>query len=173
MVAQTPPALHVSVSPSKAGTGAKPRPVSLKLQIDGDITAKAIVVYFPKQLRITNAGLPQCDKTDEEIVAGACDRMKAGTGSVTIGGEPLALTPLVGTDDLIFKASDAVLHGKLSQAAGRYTAKMRVALPDAMQTLSAIKLSFKRTTLFASRGCPLPFKVTAGTRVLTAKASCT
>ena len=173
MVAQTPPALHVSVSPSKAGTEAKPRPVGLKLQIDGDITAAAIVVYFPKQLRITNAGLPQCDKNDDEIAAGDCNRMKAGTGSVTVGGEPLALTPLIGADDLIFRSSDAVLHGTLSQAAGRYTAKMRIALPEAMRTLSAVKLSFKRTTLFATRGCPLPFKVTAGKRVLTAKASCT
>src|SRR5262245_13654251 len=173
MVAQAPPALHVSVSPTKAGTGATPRPVALKLKIDGDITATAITIYFPKQLRITNAGLKQCDKSDDEIIAGACDGMKAGTGSVKIGGEPLPLTPFVGVKDLLFQASDAVLHGKLSQAAGRYTAKMRVAIPDPMQTFSDITLNFKKTTLFATRGCPLPFKVTVGPKVLIAKASCT
>ena len=167
MLAQTPPALHVSVSPVKAGG-----PVALKLRIDGDIVAAAIVLYFPRQLRVSTAGLPRCDKSDEEIAAGACDRKRVGTGRVSIGGEPLPMTPLIGGGGLIFQASDAVFHGKLSRASGRYSSKLRVPLLDPGPTLSDIRLSFKRSTLLTTRGCPLPFKVVAGSRVLTATASC-
>ena len=176
MVAQTPPALHVSVTPSRAGTEAKPRPVNLQLGIEGEIDAAAIVVYFPKRLRITNTGLPQCTESDQQIAAGACEGARAGSGSATAGGNPVALTPLIGADDLIFKGPETVLHGALSQASGRYTAKMRIALPEALRPLSSLVLSIGRTkgaaSLFATRGCPLPFKVKAGARILTAAAKC-
>jgi hypothetical protein len=168
MVAQTPPALHVSVAPAKAGGS-----VALKLRIDGDIAAAAIVLYFPRQLKVSTAGLPRCDKSDDEIAAGACDRKRLGTGSVKIGGEPLPMNPLMGRAGLIFQASDAVLHGKLSPATGRYGTKLRVPLLDPALTLSDIRLTFKRSTLFVTRACPLPFKLVAGSRVLTATASCT
>jgi hypothetical protein len=161
MVAQTPPALHVSVAPA------------LKLRIDGEIAAKAIVLYFPKALRVSTAGLPRCDKSDDEIAAGACDGKRIGSGRVTIGGEPLPLTPLIGAGGLIFQASDAVFHGKLSRASGRYGSKLRVPLLDPGPALSDIRLSFKRSSLFTTRGCPLPFKLVAGDLTLTATASCT
>ena len=176
MVAQTPPALHASVTPSKAGTEAKPRAAKLRLEIAGEIDAAAIVVYFPKRLRITNAGLPRCATSDDRIAAGACDRAKAGSGSATVADNPFALTPLVGAEDLIFKGDSTVLHGTLSHASGRYTAKMRIELPDAWRPLSSLELSLGRirraATLFATRGCPLPFKVKAGATVLTAAAKC-
>ena len=168
MLAPAPPALHVSVSPAKAGG-----PVALKLRIDGDIAAAAIVLYFPRRLRVSTAGLPRCDKSDDQIAAGACDRQRVGTGRVSIGGEPLPMTPLIGAGGLIFQASDAVFHGKLSRASGRYGTKLRVPLLDPGPVLSDIRLSFKRSTLFTTRGCPLPFKVVAGRQVLTATASCT
>jgi len=160
MVADAPPALHVSVSPT------------LKLRVDGEIAASALVLYFPKRLKVSTAGLPRCNKSDDEIVAGACDRLRVGTGSVKIGGEPLPLTPLIGPGGLIFRASDAVFHGKLSRASGRYGFKLRVPLLDPGPALSDIRLSFKRSTLFTTRGCPLPFKLVAGERVLTVTASC-
>ena len=172
MLAQTPPALEVSVTPAKVGTEAKPRPVKLALSLTGELDAAAVTVYFPKQLRITNSGLPQCDKDDAQVAAGACDDDKAGTGSITVAEQQLPLTPLVGAKDLIFKGGDTVLHGALSQAKGRYTAKMRIALPDPMRPFTALNLTMKRAGLFATRGCPLPFKVTAGSRILTAKARC-
>jgi hypothetical protein len=168
MAAQTPPALHVSVSPAKAGG-----PVALKLRIDGDIAAAAIVLYFPRRLRVSTAGLPRCAKSDDEIAAGACDRKRIGSGRVTIDGEPLAMTPLIGASGLIFQASDAVFHGKLSRGSGRYGTKLRVPLLDPGPALSDIRLSFKRSTLFTARGCPLPFKVVAGGLTLTTSASCT
>jgi hypothetical protein len=161
MVAQTPPALHVSVSPA------------LKLRIDGEISAAAIVLYFPRRLKVSTAGLPRCEKRDDEIAAGACDRLRVGTGSVRIGGERLPMTPFIGTGGLVFQASDAVFHGKLSRASGRYGTKLRVPLLDPGPTLSDIRLSFKRSSLFTTRGCPLPFKVVAGKLQLTATASCT
>jgi hypothetical protein len=99
--------------------------------------------------------------------------MKVGTGSAKIGGEPLPLTPLIGRTGLLFRASDAVLHGTLSRASGRYGTKLRVPLIDPSLPLSDIRLTFKRSTLFTKRGCPLPFKLVAGSRVLTATASCT
>src|SRR5262245_11553776 len=160
MVAETPPALHVSVSPA------------LKLRIDGDIAASALVLYFPKQLKVSTAGLPRCDKSDEEIAAGACDRKRIGTGSVKIGGERLPMTPFVGRGRLIFQASDAVFHGKLSLASGRYGMKLRVPLLNPGPTLSDIRISFKRSTLFTATGCPLPFKLVAGKQVLKSSASC-
>jgi hypothetical protein len=53
---------------------------------------------------------------------------------------------------------------------------MRIALPDALRPLSSLELSMERTkgaaSLFATRGCPLPFKVKAGARVLTAAERC-
>jgi hypothetical protein len=177
-----PPVLNVAVSPAKAGSQATPRPVGVTLTLLGQIDASSLVVYFPKQLRITNAGLPQCSLSDAKVASGGCADAEAGTGTAIGNGTVFSLTPLVGAKDLLFRLggqSSGVLHGKLSQASGPYTAKMRLALPQGMRPLTSLRLAIKRTaggaSLFSTRGCPLPFKVQlngAKTTTLTAKAAC-
>ncbi len=163
------PTLEVSVSPSRAGTEARPRPVKLRLTIDGGATASSVVVYFPRALRLSNSGLPQCSRSDEEILAGACRDAIAGTGTATVASAPerFEITPMVGATDLVFRVAGGdrlvVIHGKLSQASGRYTAKLRIALPDFLRAFDRLSLTMRlrrgANSLFATRGCGLPFRV--------------
>src|SRR5262245_60825343 len=83
---------------------------------------------------------------------GACERKRVGTGRVTIGGESLPLTPLIGRGGLIFQASDAVFHGKLSRASGRYGSKLRGPLLNPGPTLSDIH---RRSSSWRASRCSL------------------
>jgi hypothetical protein len=181
--ATPPPALVVAVSPAKAGTAAKPRPVQVQLAIAGATSATRVVVYFPSALRISNTGLPQCTLSDAKILQGGCQTAIAGSGAVTAAATPFQVTPLVGAKDLLFRVTGAtnakVLHGKLSGASGLYAAKLTIALPGFMRQLSQLsctmKLAHGSHTLFATRGCPsggLPFQVALGATKVNAKARC-
>ena len=66
------------------------------------------------------------------------------------------------------------LHVSVTPSKAGTEAKPRAAKP--LRPLSSLELSIERTkgaaSLFATRGCPLPFKVKAGARILTAAARC-
>ena len=160
-VAAPPPAFEVSVMPSTAGSEAKPKAARLKLSIDGkSVNARKLVVYFPQGIAISNKGI--------------ADGAKAGTGSITVDENP-ELTPSVTAAGLSFAAGDQVLDGVFSQASGRYTAKLRMKVPQPLRSLSALSLDLKANSLFATRGCPLPFRAELiGTKKteLTSEAAC-
>lgn len=173
MLAPPPPqaALKVSVSPPKAG-----KPVGVSMQIVGDVKASSITVFFPQALRISNTGLAQCASSDAQILAGACAQAVTGSGSMITSSGPFTVTPLVGAKDIGFivagGSQKVVLHGKLSQAAKPYTAKMRIALPAFLRSFDALSLDFKAHGLFATRGCGLGFKVQLGAKQLKSRARC-
>ena len=171
-----PAALEVSVTPAKAGSEAAPSPASLKIKLTGELSGQALTVFFPQGLRISNTGIPQCNKPEKLILRGGCAAVKAGTGTATTAdGDSIKLAPFVSASELLFKADKTVLHGTLSQATGAYTAKMRIKLPPPLRDLTSIELTLKlqrgNNSLFATRGCPLPFKVTLR-KTLTAEAPC-
>jgi hypothetical protein len=161
-VAAPPPALEVSVSPSTAGSEAKPKAARLKLSIDGkSANAREFVVYFPKGIAISNKGI--------------ADGTKAGAGSITVDEVPSELAPSVTATGLSFAAGDPTHDGVFSQASGRYTAKLRVKVPQPLRSFSALSLDLKAKSLFATRECPLPFRVEligAKKTVLMADAPC-
>ena len=184
--ATPPPALVVAVSPAKAGTAAKPRPVQVQLAISGAANASRVVVYFPKALRISNTGLPQCTVSDARILAGECTASVAGSGAAMAGSGPFQMTPLVSPTGLLFRVTGAsqkaVLHGAFGRASGQYAAKLQIALPGFLRQLSQLSFTMKLThragSLFATRGCSggkLPFRVDlrgSSTASLHASASC-
>jgi hypothetical protein len=171
-----PPALEVSVTPSKAGTEAAPHPVALKIKLTGELSGSTMTVFFPQGLRISNTGIPQCNKPEKLVLRGGCASVKAGSGTAeTKAGDTLKLTPFVSATELLFKANKTVLHGTLSQAPSPYTAKMSLKLPKPLRKLTSFELTLKlqrgSASLFATRACPLPFKVTFG-KTLTSEAPC-
>jgi hypothetical protein len=160
-----------SLSPSKAGTKAKPKAVKIKLQVTNDpaskTTAKSITITFPSTMKLSTKGLKQCTKSDDAILNGpttACKGSIAGSGSASALLNPNAptpaplsfkVTPIVGKNQLLFYleqtngAVKAVLHGKIS---GR---KLTIAIPDFLQqpapgTYSA--LNGLSTTMYLKKG---------------------
>jgi hypothetical protein len=132
--AQTP-APEVSgtatVSPSKAGTKAKPKSVKLKLSVtnsaESKTTAKQITITLPSTLKVSTKGLDQCKASDDDIIAGKCKKMVAGKGSANALVNPYAtdpakvqfkVTPIVGKNQILFlldsPTGPSVLHGKIS-----------------------------------------------------------
>jgi hypothetical protein len=181
--AQTPPSITAtaSLSPSKAGTKAKPKSEKLTLSVTNDpaskTTAKSITITIPSTLKLSTKGLKQCTKSDDAILAApttACRGSIAGSGTASAllnpnspSPAPLSfkVTPIVGKNQLLFYleqsggAVKAVLHGKIS---GK---KLTIAIPDFLQqpapgTYSALNglkttLSLKKGTnyLLSSTGC--------------------
>ena len=154
-----PPALTVSVSPKKAPS----RAARVKLAITDKATnAREVVVYFPQGIGISNAGI--------------ADGSKAGTGSITVDEQDADVTATVTAKGLAFAVGEEVLDGAFSQASGRYTAKLRVKVPQSLRGFSALSLDLKVKSLFAVRSCPLPFRVElvgAKKTVLSDEADCT
>jgi hypothetical protein len=132
--AQTP-APEVSgtatVTPSKAGTKAKPKAVKLKLSVtnsaESKTTAKQITITLPATLKVSTKGLDQCTASDDDIIAGKCKKMVAGKGSANALVNPFAtdpakvqfkVTPIVGKNQILFlldsPTGPSVLHGKIS-----------------------------------------------------------
>jgi hypothetical protein len=170
-----------SVSPTKAGTKAKPKASSVTVKVTNDpaskTTASKIAISFPSTLKLSTKGLPQCTKTDEQILAGpttACKGSIAGKGTASAilnptspTPAPLAfkVTPIVGKNEILFYleqspgAVKAVLHGKIS---GK---KLTITIPDFLQqpapgTYSALnglattmKLNKGKNALITSTGC--------------------
>jgi hypothetical protein len=153
-----PPALTVSVSPRRAPSSS----ARLKFAVtDKAANAREVVVYFPKGIAISNAGI--------------ADGAKAGTGSITVDEQDTDLAPTVTAKGLAFAAGEEILDGVFSQASGRYTAKLRVKVPQPLRAFTALSLNLKVKSLFSVRACPLPFRVDlvgAKKTVLTADAPC-
>ena len=136
--AQTaPPTIVVktSVSPSKAGTKHKAKAEKFSLTVtnnvnDSKATASQIKIQFPKTLKLSTKGLPQCTKSDDTLInqgTKVCKKSIAGTGESHVILNPYAsptnvtfkVTPLVGKNQMLYYISapaintTAVLHGKI------------------------------------------------------------
>jgi hypothetical protein len=169
--AQSAPSISVtaSVSPTKAGTKAKPKAEKFKLSVKNDpaskTTAKSIKITFPSTLKLSTKGLPQCTASDTKLLAGpakVCKSSIAGTGEANAVVNPFAttpaplkfkVTPVVGKNELLFvldsAIADAVLHGKIKGST------MTIAIPPFLQmpapgTYSAF--NDLTTTLFKTKG---------------------
>src|ERR1700759_3596900 len=81
--------VNTSVSPTKAGTKKKPGAEKFTITVTNNVdqskaTANSIKITFPKTLKLSTKGLPQCTKTDEAIVNGGpsvCKKSIAGSGT--------------------------------------------------------------------------------------------
>jgi hypothetical protein len=131
--------VNTSVSPSKAGTKKKPKAEKFTITVTNNVTeskatASSIKISFPKTLKLSTKGLPQCTKSDDAILAApktACKKSLAGSGTShvllgnTVSGPPFdggqiefKVTPIVGKNQMLYyitsPIAQAVLHGKLS-----------------------------------------------------------
>jgi hypothetical protein len=172
-----------SVSPTKAGTKSKPKSEKFTLTVKNDsaskTTASSIKIKFPSTLKLSTKGLPQCTKSDEDIISEtpqkACKASIAGKGSANAvvdpqGASPVpvkfTVTPLVGKNQLLFHlaaqgalTNKYVLHGKISGKTLTITITPDVqqpipglysALVDLTSTLSMKK---GKNYLISSTGC--------------------
>jgi hypothetical protein len=147
-LAQTPaPSIEATASgtPTKAGTKSKPKAVKFKLNVQNNpaskTTAKAIVVAFPKTIKVSTKGLTQCKASEDELLndIDVCKKSIAGSGKATALLNPFAttpaplnfdVTPVVGKNEVLFVlhgAADAVLHGKIKGS------KMTIAINPELQ----------------------------------------
>ena len=171
-IAQTPaPEVTVSakLSPSKAGTKAKPKSAKLKLAInnnkDSKTTAKQIKITLPKTVKLSTKGLDVCTASDDKLLEGpkkACPKAIVGKGTADAFVNPFAdspaplhftLTPLAGKNELIFvldsPVADAVLRAKIKGST------LTINIPDFLQmpapnTYSALEKI--ETTLSKKKG---------------------
>ena len=145
------------MSPSKAGTKARPKPVTFNLSVTNDpaskTTAKTIRVTLPSTLTRSTKGLTQCTVSDEEIrnsAGAACQHAKAGSGSANAtllsNGLNVAfkVQPFVGKNELLFyleatTGNKYVLHGKIN---GR-TMTIEIA-PDLQQPVPGLYAPSRR-----------------------------
>jgi hypothetical protein len=131
-----PPSLTVNakVTPSKSGTKKKPKATALDLTVTNNVdqakaTASQIKITLPSTLKLSTKGLPQCTKSDNDILntaAADCKASKAGSGTSDVIVNPYTtpakvtfqVTSLVGKNELLFYLTSpiakAVLHGKIS-----------------------------------------------------------
>jgi hypothetical protein len=180
--AQTPapaPTSTVSISPTKSGSSSKPKAekitLSVKNNAESKTTAAKIAITFPSTLKLSTKGLPQCTKSDNDILAApktACKSSIAGKGTANALLNPFATTPaplafsvlpMVGKNELLFYleagAVKAVLHGKISGKKLTITINPELQSP-APNTYSALidlstSLSLKKgsASLISSTGC--------------------
>jgi hypothetical protein len=171
-----------SVSPSKAGTKSKPKAEKLVLFVknapESKTTASSIKITFPSTLKLSTKGLPQCTKSDDDIInetpQKACKASIAGTGisnailnpSGTQAALQLKVTTLVGKNQLLFHlaaqgaiTNKYVLHGKISGKTLTITITKDVQQPvtgvyAALADLkSTISLKKGKNALITSTGC--------------------
>jgi hypothetical protein len=170
------------ITPSKAGTKAKPKASKITLNVVNSAasktTAAKIAITFPATLKLSTKGLPQCTASDEDVLNKTpqvvCKASIAGSGTAAAllgptGANPAPLafkvTPIVGKNELLFFLTQnpgnvkAVLHGKIS---GK---KLTISIPTFLQqpapgTYSALNglkttLSLKKgkNALITSTGC--------------------
>jgi hypothetical protein len=128
--------VNTSLSPSKAGTKKKPRATKFTITVTNNVneskaTANSIKISFPKTLKLSTKGLPQCTKSDDALTNGGpklCKKSIAGSGTshVILGpatGNPtnvtFQVTPIVGKNQMLYYLNapaintKAVIHGKL------------------------------------------------------------
>ncbi|HEY6888556.1 MAG TPA: hypothetical protein VI300_12270 [Solirubrobacter sp.] len=157
-----PPAPVSSLSAGVAPNRAPSNGVHVKLTLTSDVAdVSEIVFYFPRGVGITNVGI--------------ADGTKAGKGTIVVGGAETPVVPTVTAKGLAFTAGDTVLDGVFSQALGRYTAKLRVKVPQPLAAFTRLSLDLKAKTLFSLRSCPLPFRadlIGAKKRILLHRAAC-
>jgi hypothetical protein len=131
-----PPSFTVTpkLSPSKAGTKKKPKATTLTLKVVNNVdqskaSTNQIKITLPRTLKLSTKGLPQCTKSDDDILnsaGAACSKSKAGSGTSDVILNPYTspakiqfkVTSLVGKNELLFylvsPIAKAVLHGKIS-----------------------------------------------------------
>jgi hypothetical protein len=181
--AQTPapaPTATAKVSPTKAGTPSKPKAekitLSVKNNAESKTTAAKIAITFPSTLKLSTKGLPQCTKSDTEILdqtpQKACKSSIAGKGTANALVNPYAaapaplhfvVTPMVGKNELLFHlvagGVKAVLHGKISGKKLNITINPELQQPapsvySALIDLSTtMSLKKGKSSLITSTGC--------------------
>lgn len=159
----TPATAEVTISPSKAGTKSKPKPISLKLSVKNNVpatTANRIDVLLPRNVRVSGKGLAKCEKLklSNEGVAACPSRSKAGSGfaNALVGPTTPNPTPLKfkvtsfnggtasilfylqqvnpETDQIIPSGVSRTLEGKVGRASGSaYYQRLRIDIPKDLQ----------------------------------------
>jgi hypothetical protein len=142
--------VNTSVSPTKAGTAKKPKAEKFTITVTNNVTessatANSIKITFPKTLKLSTKGLPQCTKSDTALINGGpkiCKKSIAGSGtSHVIAGpgtaNPAAITftviPIVGKNQMLYylpataATTPAVLHGKI------HGSSQTITIPQALQ----------------------------------------
>jgi hypothetical protein len=143
-----------SVSPTKAGTKKKPKPVTLKTFVKNNVpgtTASKIEIDFPKFVKISGKGLTACAPSEFSKPGGKANcpaKSKAGTGvtHATLGqggsGTPLNfdVTAYVGGKNLVIFYIEQqgggvtkALQGKISKASGKFKQKLVITIPPDLQ----------------------------------------
>jgi hypothetical protein len=174
--------VNTSVSPSKAGTKKKPRAAKFTITVTNNVTeskatASAIKISFPKTLKLSTKGLPQCTKSDDVLTNGGpslCKKSIAGSGTshVILGpatGNPtnvtFKVTPIVGKNEMLYYldapaiGTKAVIHGKLSGSSQTITIPATLQQPvtglfSAIVDLhTVISLNKGKHSLITSSGC--------------------
>jgi hypothetical protein len=155
--APVPPKVTVTakISPSKAGTKAKPRAATADILItnnkESKTTLDTLVAWLPKDLKVSTRGLGRCRKSVLETEgAEGCpsgSRAGAGTAHATLdpSGQATPLTfkitmfvggpttLLIALEESSLPALRPVLEGKLSRASGKYGYRLTVELPPELQ----------------------------------------
>lgn len=145
--------INVTVSPTKAGTKAKPAPIKLKVDIktvkkveSETFATKTAVISFDKNIVFNTSSFKTCSKATVQANEGNCPSgSKVGSGSAV--GNALGQTQnlkvsafngpsntlnlhVTGSAPL---AIDSVIVGKLGTASGKYGRKLSVTIPDNLQ----------------------------------------
>jgi hypothetical protein len=141
-----------TLSPSKAGTAKKPKPVKLTLNIlngDSHKTADHIKVYIPKQIKVNAKGLKYCSqsKLESSLSPSTCPvKSKLGTGTAKAiagvsGSAPSELTFnltafLLSAKKIGFLIQqsggniDTLSIGTLKPAKGQFGSLLDIAIPQ-------------------------------------------
>jgi hypothetical protein len=165
------PTATAKVSPTKAGTKAKPKATKLILVVknneESKTTAQTIAITFPSTLKLSLSGMPACTKSDEALTSGGpsvCKSSIAGSGNAHAQLTPFGagsteltfkVTPIVGKKDLLFYLASQttnnnyVLHGRIS---GR---KLTITIPpNVQQPIAGLYSALKdlTSTIYMKKG---------------------
>lgn len=141
-----------SLTPSKAGTKSKPKPVRFKTFIKNNVpntTASTIDILVPSTVKVSGKGLTACPVTEFSKPGGKANcpsASKAGTGvshavvgpqraaldfnvSVYVGGNTTIIFYIEQIGGSVTKA----LVGKISSASGKFKQKISIGIPPDLQ----------------------------------------
>ena len=170
--------LKVSVSPSKAGTKAKPANVKIKVDTgvvpaatDKAFATTKTVLFFDKNLVFNNGKFPTCTQTTVQRAEGDCPTgSKVGSGSAQ--GKALGQTQNLKVsafngpnNQLLLHVTgsaplqiDSVIVAKLSKGSGKYGSKLTVPIPKNLQEpvpgVFATLTSFVTSVKGTAKGVP-------------------
>lgn len=141
-----------SLTPSKAGTKSKPKPVRFKTFIKNNVpntTASKIEILVPKTVKVSGKGLTACPVTEFSKPGGKANcpsASKAGTGlsHAVVGPDRAALdfnvtayvggpTTIIFYIEQIGGSVNKALVGKISSASGKYSQKISIGIPGDLQ----------------------------------------